>query len=152
MGFFENRDDAGQSNNPFQIGGGDQFRSPISIRWIGLGAALLILFVVANVAKSLYVDWLWFDSVHYGSVFRTIVVWKVSLFLAGAVISALVIGVNIWLARRLAPEGLEESKCSNSTATFLNGYKEKGMNEVAPGDILPARDAIASQGNGRPQE
>ncbi len=109
MGFFEDRDDTGQPADPFQIGGGGQFRSPISARWIGLGAALLIFFVVANVAKSLYVNWLWFDSVEYGSVFRTVVVWKVSLFLAGAVISALVIGVNIWLARRLAPEGLEES-------------------------------------------
>ena len=68
-----------------------------------------MLFVVANVAKSIYVDWLWFDSVSYGSVFRTIVFWKVSLFAAGAAASALVIGLNIWLARRFAPEGVEES-------------------------------------------
>ena len=68
-----------------------------------------MLFVVANVAKSIYVDWLWFDSVSYGSVFRTIVFWKVSLFAAGAAVSALMIGLNIWLARRFTPEGVEES-------------------------------------------
>ena len=109
MGFFEDRDDAGSPPDPFRIGGGGAFRSPIALRWIGVGAAILVLFVVANVAKSIYVDWLWFDSVSYGSVFRTIVFWKVSLFAAGAAASALVIGLNIWLARRFAPEGVEES-------------------------------------------
>ncbi len=68
-----------------------------------------MLFVVLNVFKSLYVDWLWFDSVQYGAVFRTVIVWKVSLFAAGAAVSAVAIAVNIWLARRFAPEGLEES-------------------------------------------
>lgn len=68
-----------------------------------------MLFVVANVGKSLYVDWLWFDSVAYLEVFRTVLIWKVSLFFAGAVLSVVVIGANIWLARRLAPVGPEES-------------------------------------------
>ena len=79
------------------------------MRWIGLGAVLLVLFVVVNVFKSLYVDWLWFDSVRYGDVFRTILIWKVSLFAIGAVVSAVAIGLSIALARRLTPEGLEES-------------------------------------------
>ena len=109
MGFFEDRDDAGPPSDPFRIGGGGAFRSPVALRWIGVGAAILVFFVVANVARGVYVDWLWFDSVSYGNVFQTIVLWKVSLFAAGAAVSALMIGLNIWLARRFAPEGVEES-------------------------------------------
>ena len=114
MGFFEDRDNVGPPPDPFRIGGG-QFRSPIALRWIGLGAALLVLFVVATYAKSLYVDWLWFDSVaavegtSYRGVFKQVVVAKILLFALGAAVSVVVIGVNIWLARRLAPEGAEES-------------------------------------------
>ncbi len=74
-----------------------------------------MLFVVATIAKSLYVDWLWFDSVDsagavsYSSVFQRIVVVKILLFVGGAVLAAVVIGANIWLARRFAPKGVEES-------------------------------------------
>ena len=109
MGFFEDRDDVGPPPQPFRIGGEGGFRSPIGLRWIGLGAAILILFILANVAKTLFVDWLWFDSVDKGDVFKRIVVAKVSLFAAGAVISGVVIGLNIWLARHFAPKGVEES-------------------------------------------
>ena len=115
MSFFEDREDVGPPPDPFRIGGGGQFRSPIPLRWIALAAGIIVLFVVANVAKSIYVDWLWFDSVSsaegtsYLSVFQRILLWKVTLFFSGALVSAAVIGANIWLARRLAPEGVEES-------------------------------------------
>ena len=118
MGFFDNRQDRGDLGpppDPFRIGGGTPFRSPIALRWIGVAAAALVLFVVLNVGKSLYVDFLWFDSIggdgesSYGSVFRTVLVARVSLFFVGALLSGAVLGLNIWLARRFAPVGDEES-------------------------------------------
>ncbi len=79
------------------------------LRWLGVGAGVLVLFVVLNVAKSIYVDLLWFDSVGYEGVYRKAIFARVLLFLVGAAVSAAVIGGNIWLARRLSPEAPEES-------------------------------------------
>ena len=110
MGFFDDRGDLGPPPEPFRIGRARGYSgSPRLLRWVGVGVGLLILFVALNVGKSIYVDVLWFDSVGYESVYRKAIVARVVLFLLGAVISAAVIGGNIWLARRLAPEGTEES-------------------------------------------
>lgn len=108
MGFFEDRDDLGPPPEPFRIGGGD-LRSPIPLRWVGVAAAILVAFIALSVAKSIYVDVLWFDSVGYAGVFRTVIVAKIVLFVLGFTVTAGVLGANIWIARRLAPEGEEES-------------------------------------------
>ena len=120
MGFFDDREDRDSPPDPLRLedrGGGSAtpFRSPIALRWLGLAAAILVALVAANVLKSLYVDLLWFDSVgpsgdeSYAGIFRTVVASRVLLFLGGAAITAAVLGTNIWVARRLAPRGLEES-------------------------------------------
>lgn len=110
MGFFDDRGrgDLGPPPNPFRVGG-SELRSPIPLRWIGIAAGLLVLFIALSVAKSIYVDVLWFDSVGFERVFRRVIFAKVSLFAIGAVVAAAVLGANIWLARRLAPRGPEES-------------------------------------------
>ena len=69
----------------------------------------MLLFVAANVAKSIYVDFLWFDSVEFASNFRRVLAARALLFVVGTLITLVVLGFNIWLARRLAPEGFEES-------------------------------------------
>tara|TARA_Y100000588_G_scaffold393974_1_gene512167 strand:+ start:1220 stop:4033 length:2814 start_codon:yes stop_codon:yes gene_type:complete len=113
MGFFDdrNRDDLGPPPEPFRVGGDGtpQFRSPIPLRWIGLAAGALILFIVISVLKSIYVDILWFDSVGFQSVFRQVLLTKIVLFFLGATITVTIIGGNIFLARRLSPKGPEES-------------------------------------------
>lgn len=121
MGFFDppdrgardsggrDRGDLGPPPDPFRIDRSGEFRSPIPLRWVGLVAAMIVLFLVLNVGKSIYVDALWFRSVDYGGVFRTVVIMRVGLFVAGALIAAAALGVNIWIARRVAPRGIEES-------------------------------------------
>jgi uncharacterized protein len=64
---------------------------------------------VINVFKGIYVDLLWFDSVGFESVYRRVLFARISLFFIGAGITIAVLGLNIWLARRLAPKGPEES-------------------------------------------
>jgi hypothetical protein len=95
--FFRPRPGAGQPN-PI-----------IGFKWIGVAAALLVLFSTAGVLRSIYVDLLWFRSVGFEDVFRTRISTQVVLFLIGAVVAAVAIGVNIWAARRLAPRGPEMS-------------------------------------------
>ena len=119
MGFFDDRDDDyGPPPDPFRLderGEGPRLRAPFALRWLGIAAALLVAFVGASVLKSLYVDLLWFDSVgpsaeeSYAGIFRTVVAWRVVLFLGGAAITAAVLGLNIWLALRFAPRAPEES-------------------------------------------
>lgn len=116
MSFFDDRGDLGPPPEPFRFGGrggagggNGEFRSPVPLRWIGVAVGLLLLYIVLNVLKSIYVDLLWFDSVGFSGVYSTVITWRIALFLAGAVISAAVIGANIMIARRFAPEGFEES-------------------------------------------
>ena len=79
------------------------------IRWLGIAAAFVVLFVIASWAKAIYVDYLWFESVDYEGNFRRVLSARISLLLAGTLIAGLVLGLNLWLARRLAPQGVEES-------------------------------------------
>ncbi|MBM4415545.1 MAG: UPF0182 family protein [Chloroflexi bacterium] len=110
MRFFENRGPLGPPPDPFRMRQPPgPFGSPRALRWLGLGVALLVGFFALSVFKSIYVDLLWFDSVGFEHVYRRVIVARVALFLAGATIAAAVLGANIWIARRLAPRGLEES-------------------------------------------
>ena len=72
-------------------------------RWLAVLVLVILLFVVLNILKTIYADWLWFDSLGYKSVFSKTIVTRIWLFFAGAgVFLALFLG-NVLLARRLAP-------------------------------------------------
>jgi len=66
-------------------------------------AVLLVLFIVFNVLKGFYTEWLWFDSLDYGSVYATILKTKVLLFFSAAIIFGVLFMGNLMLATRLAP-------------------------------------------------
>ena len=70
---------------------------------------VVVLFTAASIGKGIYTDYLWFDSLGFASVYRTEIITKIWLFFAGAFVFLGIIGANLWLARRLAPVGLEES-------------------------------------------
>lgn len=71
-------------------------------RWIALAAILLVLFIVASVLKSLYIDYLWFDGVGYRSVYSTRLETRLVLFFGGALIFLAYFGANVYYAARLA--------------------------------------------------
>jgi len=54
--------------------------------------------------KGLYTEWLWFDSLDYGSVYTTILTTKILLFFCGAITFCLLFLGNLMLATRLAPK------------------------------------------------
>ena len=74
-----------------------------ALPFIVAAAVLIILFVVASVAKDLYADLLWFDSVGYRSVYTTRIITRIWLFFAGAGAFLALSTTSILLARRLAP-------------------------------------------------
>lgn len=74
-------------------------------RWIVLGGVILGLWVLTAVATNVYTDLLWFQEVGYVSVFLEILSTKVLLFIAGAILFAVILLVNVFLARRFSPQG-----------------------------------------------
>src|SRR5262245_20832372 len=108
MGFFDDRGNLGPPPEPFRFAGRDP-RRPGQIRLVGAAAIGLVVYVALNVLKTTFVDYLWFDSVFFKSVFSTVIVAKVALFFGGGLFTIAVIGANVWIARRLAPTGPEES-------------------------------------------
>lgn len=66
---------------------------------------LFVIFIILSVGKGLYSEWLWFNSLSYGSVYVTILKTKVLLFFAAAAIFAAIFLGNLVLATRLSPKG-----------------------------------------------
>ena len=72
-------------------------------RAIKIIATVIILFIVLNVLKGIYTEWLWFSSLDYGSVYATILKTKVLIFFSAAIIFCILFLGNLVLASRLAP-------------------------------------------------
>ena len=68
-------------------------------------AGVLALFIIINVLKGFYTEWLWFNSLGYGSVYTTILKTKVLVFFSAAIIFFILFLGNLVLASRLSPKG-----------------------------------------------
>ena len=108
----EEGDDLGPPPGPFQ------FRSPprlrISggiLRWGGVIIFLIILYIIANIAKGIYADWLWFSGVSnvagddFSSVYSLRITTRIWLFFAGAGIFLTFFGANLIFAVRVISGG-----------------------------------------------
>lgn len=88
--------------NPFNFQGINFQRkkpSPLAI-------TMIILFLVATILiafSGFYADWLWFKSVSFTSVWQKVLLTKVQLFIIGGLITAIVVGLNIYLAYKRRP-------------------------------------------------
>lgn len=64
---------------------------------------LAVLGMAFTMFAGFWTDWLWYRSVHYSSVFTTVLWTKIGLFFVFGLLMAAAVGVNIWLAHRLRP-------------------------------------------------
>jgi uncharacterized membrane protein (UPF0182 family) len=92
--------DGGPSEQRSRRVGRPSHRARALLIVFGVLAVLMIGFVMF---ASLWTDLLWYRSVHYSSVFSTLVWTKVGLFLVFGLVMALAVGANIYLAHRLRP-------------------------------------------------
>ena len=67
-------------------------------------AGVLALYILINVSKGVYTEWLWFNTLGYGSIYVTILKTKVLVFLSAAIIFCILFLGNLVLATRLAPK------------------------------------------------
>ena len=93
-------------------------------------AAIIVIIVLFFVFAGIWTDYLWFRSVHYTSVFAGVISVRLVLFVIGAAVMAVVVGVNVYLAYRLRPsyralsaeqQGLERYR------TALDPYRKLAM-------------------------
>ena len=102
FGQSDEEDGLGPPPGPFQFGR-REFRIPGGLfRWAAALVLLIVLFIIASIAKGIYADWLWFESVDYVSVYRLRIVTRIWLFFAGAGVFLLFFGGNVLAALRLA--------------------------------------------------
>ena len=71
---------------------------------LSIVAGVLVLFILINIGKGWYNEWLWFNSLGYGSVYTTILKTKVLIFFSAAIIFSILFLGNLVLATRLAPK------------------------------------------------
>ena len=79
-----------------------QVRRGISKRFL-IPAVILVLFVLLSIAKGIYTEWLWFNSLGYDSVYLTILKARVLTFFSAAAVFCIFFLGNLALATRLAP-------------------------------------------------
>ncbi len=63
---------------------------------VAIGAALMSL-------SGFYVDWLWFKSVNFSSVWSTVLTTKIELFLIIGLLTSLIVSLNIYIAFKRRP-------------------------------------------------
>ncbi len=72
-------------------------------KWLIIPAVLIFLFIIFNILKTIWTEWLWFSSLEFSSVYSTVISAKVAIFFVAAVIFALFFIGNIYLAYRIGP-------------------------------------------------
>ena len=82
----------------------DQFQVPPNlgpmVRWGAIAAGVIGILVLLNWFLGIYTDFLWFENIGYRSIYRTILVTRVELFIGGSLLFALIAGINIYLTYR----------------------------------------------------
>ncbi|MET9173157.1 UPF0182 family protein [Streptomyces misionensis] len=93
--------DRGQGPRGPRTGAGRPSRR-VRVLILTLGV-LAVLGMAFSMFAGFWTDWLWYRSVHYSSVFTTTLWTKIGLFFVFGLLTAFVVGLNIWLAHRLRP-------------------------------------------------
>jgi uncharacterized membrane protein (UPF0182 family) len=70
---------------------------------LGTIVGVLVLLGIGAAVLQYYTNWLWFDSVNATSVFRRVVILRISLFAAFGLTMALGLWISLWLPYRLRP-------------------------------------------------
>jgi len=93
----------------FPESGGEKPSPPAKRGWTGARTILILagaltLFILLNMSKGFYTEWLWFNSLGYGDVYLTILKTKVLIFFSAAIIFCILFLGNLVLATRLTPK------------------------------------------------
>ena len=101
-----------------------------NLKWGFLIIGLIVLYVALNFLRSIYTDWLWFGQLGFRSVYVTVLVTRVVLFIAGASLFGILIGIALYFANRIS-RGPEEVPLPQATRDVLKKIISWGTVAVA---------------------
>ena len=74
--------------------------SPSFLKWVAVIIGLIVLLGVLSFGRGVYTDLLWFDSLGFRAIFVKVTVTRISLFAIGAITTAIILSVSLWVAHR----------------------------------------------------
>ncbi|OQY46232.1 MAG: hypothetical protein B6240_07545 [Desulfobacteraceae bacterium 4572_87] len=114
---------------------------------IGIGCVLLFVLLVFSLV-TIYPDWLWFENLGLGSVFRTMILTRFGFGAAVWIFLILIIAVNLHVARRLSPAPGPGSPFKDGAGYAAQiGLSVKTLNMLFLALILIASFVLASKGS-----
>ena len=120
------------------------------IRLVAVIAALVVLWVLFLVAVRIATTQMWFDSVHHGSVYKTMIEAQILLFIVFGVLASVVSGLTIRALRRI-PTPLYVSQDNDTFRWIFRKYEPRVSKlivlvlVVAPGIVVGKRAAAGWQ-------
>lgn len=94
---------------------------------------ILVLFILlAKWGANLYIDWLWFKTLGYGTVFTTILFSELGLRLAVGLTAFLVIFINLMLTRKPVLKRIATSKYTETDDGVINIHQSQISNYLSP--------------------
>ena len=106
-----------------------------NLKWGFLIIGLIVFYVALNFLRSIYTDWLWFGQLGFRSVYVTVLVTRVVLFIVGASLFGILIGIALYFANRIS-RGPEEVPLPQATRDVLKKIISWGT--VAAAIVLSA--------------
>jgi uncharacterized membrane protein (UPF0182 family) len=95
-----------------------------SLRLLAVVVALVVLWYLFAVAVRIATTYLWFDSVHAGSVYGTTLRAQILLFCVFGILAAIVGGVTMWAVCRIQPR-LEVSQDNDTFRWIFRKYEPR---------------------------
>ena len=71
-------------------------------RWIAYAVVIIVLFSLFVFGRSVFTDWLWFDNLGYRGIFVKVLTTRITLFVIGAVATAVLASASIFAASRIS--------------------------------------------------
>ncbi|MBI2777579.1 MAG: UPF0182 family protein [Chloroflexi bacterium] len=114
--------------------------------WV-LGGILLVILLFGAGLIEFWTDAIWYRSVGFDAVFWTRIGAGLALFVAGVVLSLVVLVGNLWLARRLAPPpngvpGTFRDLFERLNEAGLTGSREDGFDSRPPRPVTVGPESI----------
>jgi len=70
------------------------------LKWGGILLAIVAIFVISTLSRSIYTNLLWYDALGFESVYTKVLFTRIILFLVGAIVFASLITVSLWFGLR----------------------------------------------------
>jgi len=70
------------------------------LKWIIPIVFLVVSFIVLSLLKTIYTDWIWFNSMGFQGVYRKVLVTKILLFIIGFFLTFILIGTTLFFANK----------------------------------------------------